>query len=156
ERDLMRATDNVEFLLRDASARRLELGRRVATFARLLSADARHAPAASVRVNLDRAREELDEHVRRRLLDGMLDLARHHVYAAVGADSFLWLGEVEANAPATWSALEEHRDELPWLCSVTEPNEDALRVTERLLASAARLGLSAAQRRLWSARCARA
>jgi putative methionine-R-sulfoxide reductase with GAF domain len=152
----MRAADNLELLLPDAPPALAERAQKLVTFLRLLSNDARHTPAASVRVSLDRARDELDAQARRRLLDATLDLARHHLYAVLGPESFVWLGECESTPQAAWSALEEHRDEWPWLCSVPEPGESALQVARRVLECAGRLGSTRDRQRLWNARLARA
>jgi hypothetical protein len=86
----------------------------------------------------------------------LLDLVRHCLYADAGPDSFAWFGEPGATPQAAWSALEEYREELPWLPTVPAPNENASDVATRLLDAAGRLNLTAAEMQLWRARALRA
>ncbi|HVS11672.1 MAG TPA: sigma 54-interacting transcriptional regulator, partial [Planctomycetota bacterium] len=148
-----RPADALEVLLPGAPPPLAERAKRLTTFLRLLANDSRVESGASVRVTLEGARGELERQARRRLLAAVLDLARHHLYAALGAESFAWLGEVEGTAQEGWSALEDLREELPWLAVVPEPGEPPLEVAMRLIDSGRRLGLGPGHEQLWRARC---
>ncbi len=152
----MHPCDNLELLLPNVAPTRLERARKLTTMLRLLTDDARRAPASSVRANLDRARGELELHTRTRLREGVVDLLRRHLLADVGVDSFAWYGELQSTASCAWSVIEEYRDELTWLPHVPEPNETAAAVAERLLATLERLGVTPREVDLWRARVLRA
>jgi len=145
--------DALEILLPGAPPPLAERAQRLTTFLRLLANDSRVESGASVRVTLEGARGELERQARRRLLASVLDLARHHLYAALGAESFAWLGELDGTAQEGWSALEDLREELSWLANVPEPGEPPLEVAARLIDSGRRLGLGPGHEELWRARC---
>lgn len=151
-----RAPDALELLLPDAAPAVWQRAQQVTTFLRLLSNDARQPAGASVAVNLDRARGELEREARARAASAIEDLVRLHLYALVGPDSFAWYGEPASGHAALWSALEEQREEWLWLASVPAPGEPALTVARRLLDSLERLECGAARLALWRARLVRA
>jgi transcriptional regulator with AAA-type ATPase domain len=152
---MARAEDALELLLPDAEPPLMQRARDVTHFLRLLSDDAHSARAASVGIDWDRARTELEEHDVRRLVRALTDLMRHHLNAISAGDSFAWCGETALGVQAGWRLLEEFRDEMPWMAGVPEPGESPWRVAERLLESLVRLGISEAEAALWRARLAR-
>ena len=126
--------------------------RDVTHFLRLLSDDAHAARAASVGIDWDRARTELEVHDVRRIARALTDLMRHHLNAISGGEGFAWYGETALGVQAGWRLLEEFRDEMPWMAGVPEPGESPVQVAERLLESLVRLGVSDAEASLWRAR----
>ncbi len=152
---MARVEDALELLLPDAEANVMNRARDVTHFLRLLSDDALSARAASVGIDWERARRELEQHDLRRLTQGIKDLLRHHLIAIADGESFAWYGEPVLGVQGAWRLLDDFRDELPWLAGVPEPGETPARVGERLLESLARLEASEAETSLWRARFAR-
>lgn len=152
----MRAADPLTVLLPAAPPPYLEHARRVTTFLRLVRDDAKAARASAVAVSIERARSTLDGQVRAQALEVLLDLLRHHVYAELGDESFAWCGEPARELQSCWSELESLRDEFGAAPHTPMPNEPALAVARRLLASVARLGAEADLLALWDARLVRA
>ncbi len=151
----MRAVDNLSLLLPRAPAAYLEHARRVTTFLRLVRDEARAPRAAAVGAGLDAARSEFEQHVRAQARAALVDLIRIHLYAELGADSFLWLGEPEREAHERWSELELLRDELRELPRTPGPNERALQLAERLMGALPALGVDERALALWRARLER-
>ena len=118
----------------------------------MLTDDALSARAASVGVDFDSARSELERHDARRLTEAVTDLLRHHLHAIAGEDGFAWYGEPALGVQAAWRRLDEFREELPWIAGVPEPDERALSVARRLLETLRNLGISEAENALWHAR----
>ena len=147
----MSAQDVLELLLPDASPELLEHSRRVTTFVRLLSNDARGCGAGAVGVDLEQARREFDQEQTERLRGTVVDLLRHHLYAHMGHDGFGWLGEPRSEPQVLWSQLENGREEHPWLASVPSPGEAAFEVAERLFATLERLDPGYDRLPLWEA-----
>src|SRR5262249_39769385 len=129
--------------------------RNVTRFLRLLTDDAVSARASSVGIDWDRARAELEHHDLRRLANAITDLMRHHLHSVSRGESFAWPGDPTLDVQDAWRALNEFRDEMPWLAGVPEPGESALRVAERLLESLSRLQLPEIEIALWRARILR-
>ncbi len=149
-----RTPDALELLLPDPTPELWQRAQKLVTCLRLLSSDARAPHAQVVDVNLDRARGELERETERGLVAALRTLLRAHASAAIGPSSFAWFGEVNESTQAAWSRLEEHRDARSSLLRVPAPNESALSVAERALASLAELGVPPFEVALWSARLA--
>jgi DNA-binding NtrC family response regulator len=152
--NMPRSEDALELLVPDADAELLGRARNVTRFLRLLTDDALSARAASVGVDFDSARSELERHDVQRLMEALGDLVRHHLLAAAGDDGFAWYGEPRLGVQAAWRRLEEFREELPWIAGVPEPDEPALSVAGRLLDTLRALRISDAEQALWRARIA--
>lgn len=144
--------DALELLLPEETPEGLQRARRVTTFLRLLCDDARPARADSVHVDLDHARGELERERALLVQAALEDLLRHYLAAALGEQSFLWLGQPAAGLESLWHSLCETRRERPWLPRLAAPAEPAACVAERLFAAARRAGLDAAALGLWGAR----
>jgi transcriptional regulator with AAA-type ATPase domain/putative methionine-R-sulfoxide reductase with GAF domain len=147
-----RSDDALDLLVPDADAQLLGRARNVTRFLRLLTDDAISARAASVGVDFDSARSELERHDAHRLMEAVTDLLRHHLHAIAGDDGFAWYGEPALGVQAAWRRLDEFREELPWIAGVPEPEERALGVARRLLETLRTLGVSEAESALWHAR----
>jgi sigma-54-interacting transcriptional regulator len=150
-----RSPDALELLLPDAAPGVWQRAQRVTTFLRLLSNDSRCIAPSRVHVNLERAKGELERELRTRLARALEELLARHLEAVLGGESFLGIGEREESSQAAWSALEESREELPWLAGVPEPGEGPLEVALRLLECLERVGSDPGQLALWRARWAR-
>lgn len=151
----MLAPDPIALLLPEVDERHRAEARSLVTCLRLLVDSGRAGAAGVVGLSLDRARSELDAQARRRLQRALLDLVRHGLRHAHSAASFCECGEPELERQRAWGVLEEHRDELPWLPEVPDFDESAAQILSRLLEAAERLGLNAAEARVWRARLAR-
>lgn len=151
------ANDVLELLLPDAHEDHLVLARRFATYARLLTNDAR--PARGGRVAIDRrgVARELSENRRADLRLHLVGLLTEYLAVCAGRGSwFAWArlahrdeqpgeptcGEGDAasaqnggfnKAQEHWSALERERKEQGWLAGVPAPGETPLEVSLRLL-----------------------
>lgn len=152
----MVSADPIQWLLPEASERRQRTARALVTGLRLVLDSGRSAHGGIVGLSIERARAELDQQTRRRLVRALLDLVRHGLEADLGASSFASAGDPEGTRQAAWSLLEEHRDEAPWLPEVPAPNERASATVARLLDAAVRLGLAPSEERLWRVRAVRA
>jgi hypothetical protein len=153
--------DAIELLLPDADPERMDRARRVTTFLRLLASDAGSestgpASAGSVRVSLERARQELELDTHRRIGAALSALLRHHLTEALGPDSFCSFGPPGLRPRTAWSQLEEVREERPGLPGVPEPGESALSVAVRLLESCRRLEVLGPDLALFEAHLCRA
>ena len=152
----MVSADPIQWLLPEAPERRQRIARALVTGLRLVLDSGRCAHGGVVGLSIERARAELDQQTRRRLVRGLLDLVRHGLGADLGPSSFAFAGDAEGTRQAAWSLLEEHRDEAPWLPEVPAPNERSSTTVERLLDAAVKLGLAPAEERLWRVRAVRA
>jgi hypothetical protein len=152
----MVSADPIQWLLPEANERRQRTARALVTGLRLVLDSGRSVHGGVVGLSIERARAELDQQTRRRLVRALLDLVRHGLSADLGPSSFASAGETELPRQAAWSLLEEHRDEAPWLPEVPAPNERSSATVERLLEAAARLGLAPGEERLWRVRAMRA
>src|SRR6187399_2037904 len=151
-----RAPDALELLLPDAAPQVWQRAQRVTTFLRLLAHDAKPAGPPAVQVSLERARGELERETRGRVLAALEALLRLHLRATSGPESFLASDEDQGSAQAHWTALEELREDLPWLARVPEPDEPAREVAARLLTCVERAGMDAGELALFRARLERA
>ena len=111
----MVSADPIQWLLPEASERRQRTARALVTGLRLVLDSGRSAHGGIVGLSIERARAELDQQTRRRLVRALLDLVRHGLEADLGASSLASAGDPEGSRKAAWSLLEEHRDDAPWL-----------------------------------------
>lgn len=156
----MARPDLIEAMLPEASDAVLERARRVTTYLRLLTDDARPRRPSPVSISVERAAGEYASHARQRLQRAILELARRHLRAALGPESFVDLeapaGDVEAEDP--WTALVAARREPPdgvVVPAVPAPGESSLEVARRLVEALARIDESAARLAgAWLARAA--
>jgi hypothetical protein len=151
-----RSQDALEILLPDADAQSVRRARSVTQFLRLLSDDAEPAHAATIGVDLQRARTELERAERADLECALVNLLRHHLRALTPADSFAWHGEPTSDAQSAWRALADREAENGVTFRFPEPGEPVADVAARLYASLERVGIAAPKLALWRARLAHA
>lgn len=153
---MVKLDDTLELLLPRADAVLARRACDLVRFLRLLTADARSEPADRVGLDLERAKGEFENGVRRRLRHALVALLQSHLAHACGADSFAWFGAIECEVDAAWSLIEEARAEQPWMPGVPAPGEHAVCVAARVLDAARRLDPGAWEWELWGARLSRA
>jgi len=162
-----RREDVVDGLLVDSSEAERRDARRLTTFLRLLSLEARHPAVGQASADdevphgiLRRAERELVALDRRALLEALEDLLRHHLDALVVTGERADPDELSWRAPArdlqsAWSELEAARAHSPQVPDVPRPGESPLQVCTRLLEAAERLGARSSRCAVWRQRLAR-
>lgn len=144
--------DPIALLLPDVSDEERQDARRMTTFLRLLSSDARGEASGSAQVVLARAREDLEADRKARLALALEELLRAHLEHGLGRDEYCWFGESKLDALEAWSRVADLRAECPWLPAVPRPGEAALSVAERVFAALERLLGKNSRTELWRAR----
>ncbi len=151
------ANDVLELLLPDAHEVHLDLARRFATYARLLTNDARPARGGRVAIDHRGVARELSQNRRADLRLHLVGLLTEYLAVCAGRGSwFTWArlascdgqrGEPTcgdgaaasvpkggfSKAQEHWSALEQERKQQDWLAGVPAPGETPLEVSRRLL-----------------------
>ncbi len=146
--------DLLELLLPEASEAERTVAETWSTFLRLCADDGHGAASPTSRVDPTRAAEELERRGRQLLLEALLDLLRHHLNAALSADSFLDFGAPALDHQRAWSRLEDARLRGATAPEVPAPGEAALSVAARLLETAQECGLGGYELELWEQRLA--
>ena len=143
--------DVLELLLPDAPPEVAARARRLTTFLRLLASDARPPLAGTVRVNLQRARSELERDRSARLERAHRELLAHHLAEALGPESFARPPEPAEDAAACWRVLADAGGDVRGLPELPAPGEPAARVAARVIAAARALDLLAGELPFWDA-----